>query len=441
VGFFILDRYLSLMRKYNKLLLEDLFTEAEGCDVFSQQTNAPFFDGVLKEDLYHYVVKQIRGTIKYMSPEEYIQEVTQMQGTDIATQRAIIQSPKVEELLAKMQDGVKIDLPYLLYGSKFGEQEGRHRVMAAKEFGCTSIPVAVFKEVHDKEVLRLAIELERLDDNQAKEHLTNKGFKNVDSYPTVKFTLNKLLDAYDAPTEGSLKDKVGDWSDTFDGRGVSTLIKYHFNDYKDEMNFIEIYESDPDDYYLDKALDYVMGRNYDMLQFDEYRVMSKKIDLGHYNWEGKLPKRLRDYILTLIKQFQEHVDDIERFDLGDDNELLSIISELKHELPEFNSLSQYLQKMVYGSLRYDAIISNSYRLSFHTRKMRVAIGSKGATVAISNEIIIDNINEYSNGHEMLVKSGIVRDLDFGFIKIDDIDKLDENSMSEWFNKYGLDKIK
>jgi hypothetical protein len=441
VGFFILEGYLSLMGNYKKLLLEEIFTESQGCDVFSDKVNAPYFDNVIKEDLYHFVVKQIKGKIEYMSPEEYLSRVTEMQGSTEAAQRAIISSSRVSELLEKMESGVKLDMPYLLYGVKYNEQEGRHRAQAAQEYGCDQIPVAVFTQVHDKEVLRLALELEHLNDDEAKDRLLKKGFKGVDYYPTVKFTLEKILDAHDAPTEGSLGDKVGEWSDTFDGRGVSTLIKYQFNDYKDEMKFVEIYDDDSyEEYYLDKALDYVMGRTYDMLQFDEYGVNSKKMDLGYYNWGDKLPKRLRDYILSLIKQFQEQIEDLERYNLEDNDELISIISDMQHESPEFNAVAKYLQKLVYGTLRFDVIETNAHKLYFHTRKIRVAIDSRGATVAISNDIIIDSINEYSSGHEMLVKSGLISDLSLGFVTLEKMEQLNPTTVMKWFNKFGLDRI-
>lgn len=423
---------------YKRPLLENLLREAEDCGVFSDKTNAPSFDNIIKEDLYHYVVKQVRGEVTYMSPDEYLKAVTELQDSSEAMQQAIIQKSKVNELLHKMRHGVKLDMPYLSHVG-YGGQEGRHRVAAAKEYGCESIPVAVFKSVHDKEIVRLAIELEHLDDHQAIERLTQKGFKNVTDYDSIKYSLDRILQSHDAPTEGSLRDKIGEWSDTFDGRGVSALVKYQFNDYKDEMKFIEIYDNrDPDSFFLDKALDFKLGRSYEMLQFDEYRIQSKKMDLGKYSWEGKLPKRLLDYTLTILQQHQESLEG--EINPQDHEQIISTVDQMKQDIPELQAVYIYLQKMLYGCLRYDAIRINSDKLSFHTRKIRVAIGDKGATVAISNDIIIDGINEYQSGHELLVKAGLIHDLNLGFKKLEDIKELDPETIQIWFKKYGLDRI-
>ena len=121
--------------------IRHIITEQRGCDVFDDQTTAKDYDDVLN-NVGNRILKDVRGSVVRMTPEEYYDRCAQIQGTTIEDQHRYTRSVKVNDLYKLISNGEKLALPYLDYSSR--NQEGRHRVAAAQKFGCKIVDVAVF---------------------------------------------------------------------------------------------------------------------------------------------------------------------------------------------------------------------------------------------------------------------------------------------------------
>ena len=151
-----------------KLLREGL----ESNKYFNLKTGAPDYDNLLSKN-YDYVSKKLQSYeayIEYMTMEEYIKEVAQMQRTSYDEQFKYILKQNVNKIKDNMSAGIKYNIPYLNYADK--EQEGRHRVLAAHELGLKKIPVLIidnnseeedlFEKTYDLNIFDEALEFSRL---------------------------------------------------------------------------------------------------------------------------------------------------------------------------------------------------------------------------------------------------------------------------------------
>jgi len=88
--------------------------------------------------------RSMEGKVVQMTPEEYLDRCAQLQGNSIHTQHELLDRSKIRAFAERMSKGEKFALPYIDYYQK--QQEGRHRVMAAKYMGCQVVNIGVFNE-------------------------------------------------------------------------------------------------------------------------------------------------------------------------------------------------------------------------------------------------------------------------------------------------------
>jgi len=123
----------------NRCIIE----EEKSCDVFNNTTTERDYDDALlnKESKR---IKAMVGEMVQMTPNEYLDRCAQLEGTTLKYQYSLIDQEKVRAYSEKMSMGVKYHLPYIDYFGK--QQEGRHRVLAAKMMGCEVVKIGVFNE-------------------------------------------------------------------------------------------------------------------------------------------------------------------------------------------------------------------------------------------------------------------------------------------------------
>ena len=172
------------MKSLIKKLLREELSNTDCGNLFTDSSDGSLHSSAIENDLYYYVLKQKKVTLEYMSPDDYFNEIG---GLDRHKQS--IDWPNVAEKVEEMKNGIKLNIPYLIYsyGSNSGH-EGRHRVLAAKEMGCTSLPVMVEKSVSQNDVMNLANELGDLETDEMAEELKKRGFnhfKNIDRVASV----------------------------------------------------------------------------------------------------------------------------------------------------------------------------------------------------------------------------------------------------------------
>lgn len=136
--------YLSNMKSHiKKLLRESLLSESES--VFKSITNIPIYDK-LKDGRYDELggkFTNISARVVNMSPSDYFKYCAKIQGTTYEQQFSYLRKVVVDKLIGLMDDGVKMDMPYLNFIKGDISQEGRHRVKAAMDLGISSIPVLI----------------------------------------------------------------------------------------------------------------------------------------------------------------------------------------------------------------------------------------------------------------------------------------------------------
>ena len=125
------------------------------CPISSETTGMSFYDGMMKNPEYYKKEKRLTFEIKYMSPDDYLKKCYEMHkeyskklGKEIMPYdsylKELIYPELVNKYVSMMKEGTIFDMPVIDYSQYI--QEGRHRAMAAKEFGCEKIPVMIVKE-------------------------------------------------------------------------------------------------------------------------------------------------------------------------------------------------------------------------------------------------------------------------------------------------------
>lgn len=110
----------------------------------TDKTGMSYYDDFLnqKDHDYKKLAKGLKGEIKMMSPDEYIDAL----GKDIfhcSRERVLrgVEWDNVKEYAAKMAAGTKFNIPILDLANE--TQEGRHRALAAAQLGVKQIPILV----------------------------------------------------------------------------------------------------------------------------------------------------------------------------------------------------------------------------------------------------------------------------------------------------------
>ena len=122
------------------------------CDFFNLNTTGmPYYDGIIKNNgnqykhpspASHIIISKnnpIKFILKYMDKDMYGKSIKRTM-----TDKNYINFAKVSKIMENMQNGIKYDTPIIDLVDTDRFQEGRHRVIAASNLGCTLIPVYVF---------------------------------------------------------------------------------------------------------------------------------------------------------------------------------------------------------------------------------------------------------------------------------------------------------
>jgi hypothetical protein len=169
--------FISMREVIRKLLREGLST----CDnLFTNDSDNSNHKIALSKDLYYYVIKNKRVTLEHMSPEEFFNEIG---GLEYHMEKNI-DYDTVKTKIANIKNGDKMPIPYLMYNSRGNNigHEGRHRIIAAMEMGCNSVPVMVDRDVSDSDVMALANKVGDLELDDMIKELRVMGFKNFDEF-------------------------------------------------------------------------------------------------------------------------------------------------------------------------------------------------------------------------------------------------------------------
>lgn len=105
-----------------RLLREGLLRE----NYFSTSTGIEDYDKLMNRDDYGK-----SGEVIFMSLDEYMEYVSEIQGTSKGEQYELLRRNNIKSIKGEMKRGVEYDIPYLDFADK--TQEGRHRMYSANE--------------------------------------------------------------------------------------------------------------------------------------------------------------------------------------------------------------------------------------------------------------------------------------------------------------------
>ena len=114
-------------------------------EVFDRtDTDTATFNQLLKNPEYFKREKCLIGEIKEISPDEYLRTSAERKGISLASDLAIVSKSTVNKYAKQMKQGAKFPMPWF---DEHGQQEGRHRALAAKKIGLEKIPVLFVKKI------------------------------------------------------------------------------------------------------------------------------------------------------------------------------------------------------------------------------------------------------------------------------------------------------
>ena len=113
--------------------------------VFSTtDTGLSYYNDMMRDPVYFLRDKGMEAKVVRMSPNQYLVKSAEIRGVSLQHELRIVNKADVEKYSIMMSHGIVFDLPVLDYVGR--DQEGRHRVLAAKKLGIKSIPVFVVKK-------------------------------------------------------------------------------------------------------------------------------------------------------------------------------------------------------------------------------------------------------------------------------------------------------
>ena len=113
--------------------------------VFSTtDTGLSYYNDMMRDPAYFLRDKGMEAKVVRMSPNQYLVKSAEIRGVSLQHELRIVNKADVEKYSIMMSHGIVFDLPVLDYVGR--DQEGRHRVLAAKKLGIKSIPVFVVKK-------------------------------------------------------------------------------------------------------------------------------------------------------------------------------------------------------------------------------------------------------------------------------------------------------
>ena len=106
--------------------------------------------------LYSMFSKRKTARLLELTPKQYLYNISRNFGLSYedTTESGAVIKKNVLKYAEAMRNGAKFPIPYYYENSSY--QEGRHRALAAIENGCNLIPVIVFSEISNDDILKWA---------------------------------------------------------------------------------------------------------------------------------------------------------------------------------------------------------------------------------------------------------------------------------------------
>jgi len=202
-------------------------------------TGMPYYDEMLAKPEYFREQKGRIAKVTYMSPDEYLRksyelhrEKAREHGKDFTFEEYMsgaVYPELVNEYTDKMRKGEEFPMPVIDYA--LGDQEGRHRAVAAKELGIKKIPVM---EIYEAEPVKLVKQMELTGKPKPQTTFAVSGISKPRSKrmrEKIKPTKQKSIEKYGAEIREKGKPKLDEFATS-----CASLLN---NVWKNDIAFID----------------------------------------------------------------------------------------------------------------------------------------------------------------------------------------------------------
>ena len=173
-------------------IIKEVLLEAEDCtDFFDLDSINRYVE--FDKPLYSIVAKRKTAKLLYLTPKQYIYRIAHsFGGLSYEDTMIAVNSDRVDKYAEDMERGDKF--PVVYYTKDGGDQEGRHRALAAMKLGCEKMPVIEFVSIDNNQMEKIARKFENMsfdDLNKLfikigfEKGITNLGYGELQQY--IKF--------------------------------------------------------------------------------------------------------------------------------------------------------------------------------------------------------------------------------------------------------------
>ena len=134
----------TLQETYNLILKEAINPACDCCQYFD--FNSLEMYAGYENPIYYYIAKQKSERLIYMSPDEYMDTIAKEARLSRDEMEKYLDKSNISRYAQAMLNGSKFPIGFYSVGAK-NSQEGRHRALALKSIGCTSMPVIKMENI------------------------------------------------------------------------------------------------------------------------------------------------------------------------------------------------------------------------------------------------------------------------------------------------------
>lgn len=158
-------------------LFEELHaqTEVDGSQYFNFDSIE--MNGAFENPIYFMLHKSERDSLIYISPEQYLEEVSKGFKSTVEDTLKLVNSSLVDKYVQDMKKGDKFPIGFYIVGSS--HQEGRHRAVAMQRLGVTTFPVVKIEYLTKPEKDSIALSFKDLTPEEINDKVIEMGYRGA----------------------------------------------------------------------------------------------------------------------------------------------------------------------------------------------------------------------------------------------------------------------
>ena len=149
--------------------------EVDGSEYFD--FNSIEMNGAFENPIYFMLSKSEKYSLIYISPEEYLKQVSKGFKTTVEETLKLVNMSLVDKYVEDMKKGDKFPIGFFIVGSS--HQEGRHRAVAMQKLGVTKFPIVKIEHLSSDQRDLIAKSFIGLDPEQINDKVISMGYRGA----------------------------------------------------------------------------------------------------------------------------------------------------------------------------------------------------------------------------------------------------------------------